>query len=191
MIFRILDEKELLEKIKKDPSEFSILFRDYYRVIFGYVFRRVTDFDTAKDIVSETFRKAFIHVRYFDYRGISLKVWLYRIATNEMHMYFRHARRDKKYFQKLEFPAGPLFQKYIEEDRMVLEQELERHEQFVRISNELRSLPVQYQQVLALRYFEGKPNREIAAILGKKEGTVKSLISRGLVLLREKCNGLI
>jgi len=50
----------------------------------------------------------------------------------------------------------------------------------------LKSLPVRYQQILALRYFEGKPTKEIAEILDKKEGTIKSLLSRGVEKLREK-----
>ena len=41
-----------------------------------------------------------------------------------------------------------------------------------------------YQEVLALRYFEQKPVTEICEILSKKEGTVKSLISRGLDKIR-------
>jgi len=183
-----LNEKELLERMRKDPSEFSVVFREYYRVIFSYVFRRVTDFDITRDIVSETFRKAFVHIKYFDYRGLSIKVWLYRIATNETNLYFSYQKRNKKYFQKLDWPADSPYHQYIEEDRAVLDLELTRHEQFVRISKEIKLLPEKYQEVLSLRYFEGKQNREIAMILGKKEGTVKSLISRGLSMLKGKCN---
>jgi RNA polymerase sigma-70 factor (ECF subfamily) len=41
-----------------------------------------------------------------------------------------------------------------------------------------------YQAVISLRYFEKKSIKEICEILGKKEGTVKSLISRGIGKLR-------
>jgi RNA polymerase sigma-70 factor (ECF subfamily) len=47
-------------------------------------------------------------------------------------------------------------------------------------------LPAKYQDVIALRYFEGKSIREIAEILGKREGTIKSLLSRGLEKIRKK-----
>ena len=52
----------------------------------------------------------------------------------------------------------------------------------------IKTLPTKYQEVIALRYFEGKQNKEIAEILNIKEGTLKSLLSRGLEKLREKCN---
>ena len=46
-------------------------------------------------------------------------------------------------------------------------------------------MPVKYQEVIALKYFEEKSIKEISEILGKKEGTIKSLISRGLQKLRD------
>ena len=54
--------------------------------------------------------------------------------------------------------------------------------------HELKTLPVKYQEVISLRYFEGKDNKEISEILGINEGTLKSLLSRGLEKLRKKCN---
>jgi RNA polymerase sigma-70 factor (ECF subfamily) len=52
----------------------------------------------------------------------------------------------------------------------------------------LKTLPIKYQEVISFKYFEGKENKEIAEILLIKEGTLKSLISRGLEKLRKKCN---
>jgi len=48
----------------------------------------------------------------------------------------------------------------------------------------LTRLPLKYQEAIALRYFEEKTVAEVAEILGKPEGTVKSLVSRGLERLR-------
>jgi RNA polymerase sigma-70 factor (ECF subfamily) len=56
------------------------------------------------------------------------------------------------------------------------------------VVNELKTLPVKYQEVISLRYFEGKENKEIVEILNINEGTLKSLLSRGLEKLRKKCN---
>jgi RNA polymerase sigma-70 factor (ECF subfamily) len=56
------------------------------------------------------------------------------------------------------------------------------------VLKELKTLPIKYQEVISFKYFEGKENKEIAEILLIKEGTLKSLISRGLEKLRKKCN---
>ena len=50
------------------------------------------------------------------------------------------------------------------------------------------TLDPKYQDVISLRYYEQKSIREIAIILGKKEGTIKSLLSRGLDKVREQIN---
>ena len=55
------EEKLLLEKIKKDPKEFGVLFDYYYSKIFGYVLRRTLNYDLTEDIVVETFLKAFLN----------------------------------------------------------------------------------------------------------------------------------
>src|SRR5437868_5026704 len=88
-----LEEMQLVKKAQKDKESFATLYDTYYPKIFGYVFRRTTDFELSKDITSETFIKAFIHIRKFKWRNIPFSSWLFRIASNEMNM----ADRKKKY----------------------------------------------------------------------------------------------
>ena len=85
----ISDEKKLLEDIKKEPSKFGGFFDEYYASIFGYIFRRVADYDIAKDIASETFLKAFLNIASFKWRGVPVSVWLYRIASQRMPVVFQ------------------------------------------------------------------------------------------------------
>jgi len=76
----------------------------------------------------------------------------------------------------------------LSDDRIEIESEMHRHEQFISVLKELKTLPLKYQEVIALRYFEGKDNKEISEILDINEGTLKSLLSRGVEKLRQKCN---
>ena len=62
-----MDDKELLDSIKENPAEFSRLFNEYYKQIFGYVLRRTGDFDGAADIAAETFAKAFVSIKRLSY----------------------------------------------------------------------------------------------------------------------------
>ena len=76
------------------------------------------------------------------------------------------------------------YRRLLSEDKQALDAELDRHGQFHSALELVKTLPVKYQEVIALKYFEGYPLSEIGAILGKKEGTIKSLLSRGLKKLR-------
>jgi RNA polymerase sigma factor (sigma-70 family) len=181
-----VSDKELLDKIRDDPSNFSEVFRLYYKPLFGYIFRRTGDFDDTADITANTFLKAFTAINSFTYRGISVKVWLYRIATNEVNQFFRNRKKADSIFEKL--GDNSEYINLLSHDKEELEAELQKHQQFLLVMESLKALPLKYQEVLSFRYFEGKENKEIAEILSMKEGTLKSLISRGLELLREKCN---
>ena len=183
-----MTEIELLNSIKNNPADFSELFKLYYKPIFGYIIRRTGDFDDTADIAANTFLKAFIHINNFSYKGISVKVWLYRIATNEINLYFRHKQKHNSLFERIDLADINIFNNYLYEDKKELEMELQKHDQFLAVLESLKTLPVKYQEVISLRYFEGKDNKEIIEILNINEGTLKSLLSRGLEKLREKCN---
>ena len=76
------------------PVQFAELFNLYYKPIFGYILHRTGNIDDTADIAAETFFKAFRHIQNFSYKGISVKVWLYRIATNEVNLYFRYKSKN-------------------------------------------------------------------------------------------------
>jgi RNA polymerase sigma-70 factor (ECF subfamily) len=183
-----LKESELLDSVGKDPTDFSSIFRLYHKPIFGYILRRTGDFDDTADLTADTFLKVYTHLNRFQYRGISIKVWIYRIATNEVNQFYRRSKRHASMFDRLDLNAKDLLKDQLRHDREEIEKEWARHEQFQDVLRALQTLPVKYQEVIALRYFEGKDNPEIAQILDMKEGTLKSLISRGLEKLRKKCN---
>jgi RNA polymerase sigma-70 factor (ECF subfamily) len=61
---------------------------------------------------------------------------------------------------------------------------LEQGEEFMNLHKKLKTLSPDYQKVIALRYFEEMSIRQISEILGKKENTIKSLLSRGLDKLK-------
>jgi RNA polymerase sigma-70 factor (ECF subfamily) len=179
-------EEQLIADLKSDPEKFSLVFDHYYAPIFGYIFRRVTDYDVACDIVSETFLKAFLNIGSFEWKGISLSYWLYRIATNEMQQFFRKNKYTPESLSLLIDKGNwdMIDPKTSQEEKNQMERELNAHQDFLMIQERIKTLPVKYQEVLALRYFEQKAIREIALILQKNENTVKSLILRGLERLK-------
>jgi RNA polymerase sigma-70 factor (ECF subfamily) len=186
--FIVVKESELLYTIRMEPEKFSEIFHLYYKPIFGYILRRTANVDDTADIAANTFLKAYAHIDQFNYKGISIKVWLYRIATNEVNMYFRSNKKKNALFEHADDKNIALFKDYLQQDKETLETELHKHEQFLSVLKALKTLPDKYQNVIALKFFEGKDNKEIASILNLNEGTLKSLLSRGLEKLRKKCN---
>lgn len=179
-------EKELIQQCRIDPAAFGQVFDFWYKPVFGYIIRRTANYDLSKDIAAETFLKAFLKISSFQWRGISLSAWLFRIATNELNMYYRSSRYKPQSLQQL--LENPQMEKLLhqqdDDEREVMEKELQAFNDYNLIRTNLLKLDVKYQEVIALRYFEQKTNSEISDILDKNEGTVKSLLSRGLEKLR-------
>ncbi|MDB4918427.1 MAG: sigma-70 family polymerase sigma factor [Mucilaginibacter sp.] len=180
------NEARLIEQCRTDPAAFGQVFDLWYNPVFGYIMRRTADYDLSKDIAAETFLKAFLKINSFQWRGISLSAWLFRIATNELNQYYRSSRYKPQSLQQL--LENPQMEKLLHEqdddEREVMEKELRGFNDYNLIRSNLLKMDVKYQEVIALRYFEQKTNGEISAILNKNEGTVKSLLSRGLEKLR-------
>ena len=177
-----MNEEKLLKELENDPQKFGEIYEAFYKKIFGYVFRRTTDYDAAKDIAAETFLKAYTGIGKFKYRNISVLYWLYRIATNELNKYFNKRKYMPESLSKIYEEYGIDITDYsnAETERILLEEELEKHQEFMRINYLIKKLDIKYQDVISLRFFERKSINEIAIILNKKEGTIKSLLSRGI-----------
>ena len=175
-------EKKLVKNAQKDPEAFGIIFDNYYDRIFGYVLRRVANPDIAKDIISEVFFKAFTNLWKFRWRNISISAWLYKIATNEVNYFFRKKKYKTVSLDRLMEenglePVSP--EATIEEELINVEITLKKHQDYLEVQKRIAEMPVKYQEVISLRIFESKSIKEISEILNKKEGTIKSILSRG------------
>ena len=177
-------EKELVERAQSDADAFGELYDQYYSQIFGYVLRRTASIEIAQDITSEVFFKALKNLEKFRWRGVSFSSWLYRIATNEIANYFRSNKRRTSSLAEVSNSIS-LSDPSAEAEFLQAEEELKRHEDFLILHEGISRLPVRYQEVITLRYFENKQLKEIGEILGKRAGTVKSLLHRGLERLRK------
>lgn len=177
------EEEELVERARRDPEAFGKLYDQYYSQIFGYVLKRVANVEVAQDVTSEAFFKALTNLGRFRWQNISFSFWLYRIATNQVTDYFRKSKHEVFSLEEISDPitdSNPS----IETEVLEAEEELKKHEDFLMLHQSITKLPIKYQEVIALRYFENKQIKEITQILGKREGTIKSWLHRSLEKLR-------
>ena len=176
-------EKDLVERARKDAEAFGELYDLYYPKVFGYILRRTGSVEIAQDITSEVFFKALKNLGQFRWRGIPFSSWLYRIATNEIASYFRKNKYRRLRLEEASDTASTS-NPSTETEVLEAEEKLHRHEDFLLLHEKISQLPLKYQEVITLRFFENKRVRDISEILGKREGTVKSLLHRGLERLR-------
>ncbi len=170
-------ERELVERAKHDREAFAELYRRHYRLLANYVFRRIGDSHATEDLVSDVFLIVLRALPRYRYRGVPVRYWLLRIATNTVNRWARkRQRRQQAGRTHADLEAGEATAtSSVPGDRLD-----------ERTQRALLSLPPRYQAVLALRYLEGLHTAEVAAVLGCRTGTVKSRLARARNALREK-----
>jgi RNA polymerase sigma-70 factor (ECF subfamily) len=164
-------ERELVEEAKRDRQAFARLHREHHAAIAAYIGRRVGDPHVTEDLAAEVFVTALQALPRYRCRGIPVRAWFYRIASNTVN---RWVRRHRRALQRLEEdPAA-----WPEADSPGWEAQ--------RARRALLSLPPRYQTVLALHYVEGLGLEDVARTVGCRLGTVKSRLFRGREALREQ-----
>ena len=182
-----MNEEQLLRQIEYDPQKFGELYDAFHYKIFGYVFRRTMDYEAAKDITAEVFLKAYVNIGKFKWRNVSVLYWFYKIATNELNKYFSSRNYSPHSLSRIQEEYGINITDHSnpETENIKLQEEREKHKEFIKINECLKKLDKKYQDVIALRFYEKKSLKEIAIILDKKQGTIKSLLSRGIEKLKD------
>ena len=130
------------------------------------------------------FLKALKNIGQFHWRGVPFSSWLYRIAANEIANSYRESKRRRKYLEE-NSEVIDTSNPSPENELAQAEEELRKHEEFLSVHENISKLSFRYQEVITLRYFEHKHLKDIGVILGKSEGTVKSLLHRALKKLRK------
>jgi RNA polymerase sigma-70 factor, ECF subfamily len=175
-------EEELVKKAQHSREAFGQLYELHYQRIFNYALKRTANVPLALDITSATFLKAMSQIGKYRWRDIPFAAWLYRIAGNEINDHYRREGRRNLRIEQISELADTAD---IADEVNQAEEELSKQEEFLLLHKKLAELPAMYQEVIALKFFEKKKIREMVGILGKKEGTIKSLLHRGIEKLRE------
>ena len=173
MTHSIDDDRLLVEAAQADPARFLELYDRYVDRIFAFVSRRAGNRAVAEDITSHVFEHALRTIGQFEWRGVPLSAWLFRIASNALADHWRERGRAADQPPPDVPDAGELDDL---ERRLVLYRQVDR-------------LPQLQRDVIRLRFVEEKSIREVADALGRSEGAVKQLQLRALGRLRKSMGG--
>jgi RNA polymerase sigma-70 factor (ECF subfamily) len=149
-----------------DRAAAEELFNTCYPRLAGWVRRLVDDDDTAHEIAAEAFARLLGRWSRLD----NPQSYLYMIATNLVRDHWRKTGRERKALRTFSaaVPSDPVYQPA----------------QDVHVRVLLQALPDRLRSPFLLHYYAGFPLRDVAALLGRPEGTIKADLFQARARLR-------
>lgn len=170
---------------KQKQEVFDGEFMPHINSMYNFAHRLTFDEDDAKDLVQDTYLKAYRFIDSFQ-RGTNAKAWLFRILKNS---FINDYRKKKKEPTKVDYQEVETFYNSEDVDRQItpdLRVESLQDMMGDEISNALNALDVDFRTVIILCDLEGFKYDEMAKILDIPIGTVRSRLHRARNLLKEK-----
>ncbi|HTH54558.1 MAG TPA: sigma-70 family RNA polymerase sigma factor [Cyclobacteriaceae bacterium] len=164
---------------------FNNEFMPHIHSMYNFGYRLTLDRDDAKDLVQDTYLKAYRFIESFQ-KGTNAKAWLFRILKNS---FINDYRKKSKEPSKVDYQEVETYYNSDEVDRQITpDLRVESLKDMIgdEISNALNSLDVDFRTVIILCDLEGFKYEEMAKILDIPIGTVRSRLHRARNLLKEK-----
>jgi len=163
-------------------------FMPHIDSMYNFAYRLTFDEDDAKDLVQDTYLKAYRFINSFE-QGTNAKAWLFRILKNS---FINEYRKKSKQPTKVDYQE---VETYYNSDDADYQSTTDLRAESVKdmlgdeISNALNSLAVDFRTVIILSDLEGFTYEEMAKILDIPIGTVRSRLHRARNLLKDKLRG--
>lgn len=160
-------------------------FMPHINSMYNFGFRLTLDRDDAKDLVQDTYLKAYRFIESFQ-KGTNAKAWLFRILKNS---FINDYRKKSKEPAKVDYQEVETYYNSEDVDRQITpDLRVEALQDMIgdEISNALNALDVDFRTVIILCDLEGFKYEEMAKILDIPIGTVRSRLHRARQLLKEK-----
>jgi RNA polymerase sigma-70 factor, ECF subfamily len=172
-----MDVRELVERGREgDRDALEELYLLHFDRIYSYLHMSVGNRHDAEDLTTQTFLKMLEAIGRFEWKAVPFSAWLFRIAHNLAMDHFRASRRVQPEEEVPELPGAE-------------EASAEHHALYAigrtSMLELIQGLSPEQRQVLTLKFVFNFANADVASILGKTEGAVKSLQHRALASLQK------
>lgn len=148
-----------------DQAAYGELVRRYEHRLARVIFRFVRDHDLAEDLSQETFLKVYDRLDQFD-TSRRFGPWLFRIGVNLTLDFLRRKKRRLRWSLFTDRFKERVPDPGVDDPRRAMDLQQEVH-------TVLQMIPEKYRTVLVLRDLENFSTAEIAAILHRKEATIR------------------
>jgi RNA polymerase sigma-70 factor (ECF subfamily) len=166
------------------PREAEVAFDELYRAarddVYAYVASLLHDRAAAEEVTATAFERAYRKRGRFDPRRGERRAWLFGIARNAALDELRRRGRQAV------LAAEP-----VDLDRAAVEESAAESERRLAVAAALATLEPRERELIALKFFAGLTNPEIAAVVGVSESNAGTKLHRAVTKLREACDGTI
>lgn len=173
-----LSDNTLMLKVKAGNLQLlGLLFERHHRRLYGFLFHVTFHKETTEDMVQQVFYRILKYKEKFTGEGEFVH-WMFAIARNVIN--------DQGKRKKL-----PLYGNHIDDmadwvaGHTDLEANLDRKQNAANLQRAMLKLDKEDRAILSLSRFDELRNREIAAILGISENTVKVRVYRAMQQLKQ------
>jgi RNA polymerase sigma-70 factor, ECF subfamily len=184
--FDSADEIQLVERLRAgDQTALNIVYDRYSGVVYALALRIIGQTAEAEDVVVDSFWQVWQQAANYDAARGQLRTWIVTIARSRALDRLRALRRAPTVSAEENFDIGA--EASTEDDP---EQQTWLAEQSVIVRQALATLPREQREALALAYYCGLSQSEVAEHLGEPLGTIKTRIRLGMIKLREQLYSL-
>jgi RNA polymerase sigma-70 factor (ECF subfamily) len=174
-------EQALVAEAQDAPRTGDVAFERLYRSsrddLYAYVASLLRDAPAAEEVTAAAFERAYRKRNRFDPERGEPRAWLFGIARNAALDEMRRRGRQA------ELTAEPADLESFGSEGA------ENHEQRLAVSAALERLEPGERELIALKFFAGLANAEIAQVLGIGESNAGTKLHRAMTKLREACDG--
>jgi RNA polymerase sigma-70 factor (ECF subfamily) len=176
-----MTSQALVAPVEEAPREadlaFDLLYRSSRDDVYAYVASLLRDPAAAEDVTATAFERAYRKRSRFDANRGEPRAWLFGIARNAALDELRRRRRHAELSAEPADLSTPNF-----------EETAEARERRLAIASALATLEPRERELIALKFFAGLANGEIAAVVGITESNAGTKLHRAVTKLREACN---
>lgn len=159
-------------------ATFDALYRSSRDDVFAYVAGLTRDRSAAEDVTAQAFERAYRRRASFNAKRGTHRAWLFGIARNAALDELRRRSRQA------ELAADPEDVRATGAQQEAAEASLRR----ATIRAAMAKLSARDRELVALKYFAGLSNAEIAAVIGVSESNAGTKLHRVIEKLREACD---
>jgi RNA polymerase sigma-70 factor (ECF subfamily) len=175
-------EQTIILKVRDgEHDQYRLLVERYHRGLIQHLYNLLHDEQTAEDIAQEAFIRAYDKIALYN-PTYAFSTWLYRIADN---IAFRHLKQQKS------FTDIDDIEESTPDDKPSLADTVERLFTQEAVQQAVKALPLAYQQVVALYYWDNFSYEEIADTIDRPIGTVRTWLFRAKEQLRKELYGQV